>query len=62
MTDQIAHVENDMWNQIVRAENDIKELSSLRKFDGNIKLADFHHVERCGNIDCSNYLFIINLK
>ena len=62
MTDQIAHVENDMSNQIVRAENDIKELSSLRKFDGYIKLADFHHVERCGNIDCSNCLFIINLK
>lgn len=29
--------------------NDIKELSSLKKFDEFIKLAYFHHVEKCEN-------------
>ena len=46
----------------VQIEKDIEELSSLRKFDHFLKLADFYHIERCENIDCSNCLFLINLR
>ena len=46
----------------IQIEKDIEKLSSLRKFDEFLKLADFYHVERCENIDCSNCLFVVNLR
>ena len=43
-------------------DNDIKELSSLQKFIEVLKPADFYPIERCKNQDCSNCVFITNLK
>ena len=51
-----------MAETAVQIEKDIEELSSLRKFDDFLELAHFYHVERCENIDCSNCLFLINLR
>ena len=51
-----------MAETAVQIERNIKELSSLRKFDDFLKLTDFYHVERCENIDYSNCLFLINLR
>ena len=51
-----------MAETVVQIERVIEELSSLQKFDQFLKLADFYHVERCENIDCSNYLFFVNLR
>ena len=51
-----------MAETAVQIERDIEELSSLRKLDDFLKLADFYYVERCENIDCSNCLFTINLR
>ena len=34
----------------------------IKKIYELTKLADFYHVKRCENIDCSNCLFIINLR
>ena len=46
----------------VQIEKGIEHLSSLQKFDRFLKLAHFFHVEKCENIDCSNCMFIINLR
>ena len=46
----------------VQIEKDIEELSSLIKIDRFLKLTDFYYVERCENIDCSNCLFVINVR
>lgn len=43
-------------------ENEINELSSMKKVDDFLKLADFYHVERCENEVCSNCLFVVNLS
>ena len=51
-----------MAETAVQIEKDIEELSSFRKFDNFLKLADFYHVERCESIDCSSCLFLINLR
>ena len=51
-----------MAETVVQIERVIEELSSLQKFDQFLKLADFYHVERCENIDCSNCLFFVNLR
>ena len=51
-----------MAETAIQIERDIEELSSLRKFDDFLKLANFYHYERCENIDCSNCLFLINLR
>ena len=46
----------------VQIEKDIEELSSLIKIDRFLKLTDYYYVERCENIDCSNCLFVINVR
>ena len=46
----------------VQIEKDIEELTSLEKLEQLFKLADFDHVERRENINCSNCLFVINLR
>ena len=51
-----------MAETAVQIERDIEELSSLRKFDDFLKLAYFYHAERYENMDCSNCLFLINLR
>ena len=51
-----------MAETAVQIERDIEELSSLQKFDYFLKLANFFHIERCENIGCSNYLFVLNLR
>ena len=51
-----------MAETAVQIEKDIEELSSLQKFDRFLKLVDFFHVERCGNNDCSNCMFVIDLR
>ena len=43
-------------------ENEINELSLMKKVDDFLKLADFYHVERCENEDCSNCLFFVNIR
>ena len=43
-------------------DSNIKELTSLQKIDEFLKSADFYHVERCENEDCSNCFFVINLR
>ena len=42
--------------------DNIKQLSCLQKLDQFLKLADFYHVERCENKDCTNCLFVVNLR
>lgn len=46
----------------VQIEKHIEQLTFLEKLQQFLKLADFYHVERCENIDCSNCLFVINLR
>ena len=51
-----------MGETVVQIEKNIYELSSLQKFDEFLKLADFYHIERRENVDCSDCLFIISLR
>ena len=37
------------------------DFTSLKKFDDNIKVLSFYHVERCEQDNCSQCLFAINL-
>ena len=45
-----------------QTEKYIEELTSLQKFDQFLKLVDFFQVESCKNNDCSNCMFVINLR
>ena len=43
-------------------ETEVEDLNAMKKFNDFSKLWDFYHVERCEHVDCSNYLFIVNLR
>ena len=43
-------------------EREVEDLNAMKKFNDFSKLWDFYHVERCEHVDCSNYLFIVNLR
>ena len=40
----------------------VEEMDSLKIFGEFLKLAAFYPVEQCENMDCSNCLFIVNLR
>ena len=40
----------------------IEDFNTLKKFYDYIKVLSFYHVERCEQDDCSQCLFVINLR
>lgn len=43
-------------------EKEILRLDSLKKFDDFIEVLSFYHVKRCEHEDCSQCLFVVNLR
>ena len=55
----------NLLTEIVNFENEkieVSDFNTMKKFDNFLKLLDFYHVERCEHVDCSDCLFIKNLR
>ena len=57
LVDSLFEEPNESFLEIL-----LLDFTFLKKFDDSLKVLSYYHVERCGNVDCLQCLFAINLR